>query len=67
VVNRVRSVFAFRGGLICRHYDHFSFRDWARQGLGPLGAALGWFGPFKWKVRRDAQRGLERFQSRDAP
>jgi len=66
VVNRVRSMFAFRGGLICRHYDQFSFWDWARQGLGPLGAALGWFGPFKWKVRRDAERGLERFQARDS-
>jgi len=65
VVNRVRAMFAFRDGLISRHYDHFSFWGWARQALGPMGAALGWLGPFKWKVRRDADQGLRRFQARD--
>lgn len=58
---RVRSMFGFRGGRIARHYDHFSFWGWAAQAHGALGAALGWFAPFKWKVRRDATRALERF------
>jgi len=66
VVNRVRAMFAFRDGLISRHYDYFPFWGWARQALGPLGTALGWLGPFKWKVRRDAGRSLERFRARDA-
>jgi ketosteroid isomerase-like protein len=62
VVNRVRAMFAFRDGLIVRHYDHFSFWRWASQALGPAGAAFGWFAPLKWKVRREAARGLERFR-----
>lgn len=63
VVNRVRSMFAFRDGRIRRHYDQFPFWRWAARAFGPLGAALGWFAPFKWKVRRDAARALERFSA----
>ena len=62
VVNRVRSMFAFRDGRIVRHYDHFPFWRWAAQALGPAGAALGWFAPLKWIVRRQAARALERFR-----
>lgn len=62
VVNRVTALFAFRDGLIVRHYDSFSFWRWASQALGPLGAALGWFAPLKWKVRRDAARSLAGFR-----
>jgi ketosteroid isomerase-like protein len=64
VVNHVAALFAFRDGLICRHYDSFPFWGWSRQALGPLGAALGWSLPLKWKVRKDAARALERFQDR---
>ena len=67
VVNRVRALFAFRDGLISRHYDHFSFWRWASQALGPAGALLGWSLPLKWKVRRDAQRALERFRDQRTP
>ena len=63
VVNRVRGLFAFREGLIVRHYDHFPFWRWARQALGPTGALLGWFAPLKWAVRRQAARGLERYRA----
>ncbi|HET7732011.1 MAG TPA: nuclear transport factor 2 family protein [Usitatibacter sp.] len=62
VVNRVRAMFAFRDGLIVRHYDSFPFWRWAAQALGPAGALLGWSAPLKWKVRRDAARALERFR-----
>lgn len=62
VVNRVTGLFAFRDGLIVRHYDSFSFWRWASQALGPAGAAFGWFAPVKWKVRRDAARALERYR-----
>jgi ketosteroid isomerase-like protein len=61
VVIRVRGMFAFRDGLIVRHYDHFSFWRWAALALGPLGRAFGWFAGLKWKVRRDAAHALERF------
>lgn len=64
VVNRVEARFAFREGLISRHYDSFSFYRWASQALGPLGTLLGWFAPLKWKVRTDARRALERYRMR---
>ena len=64
VVNHVEGMFAFRDGLIVRHYDRFSFWRWAAQALGPLGLALGWFAPIKWKVRKDAAASLENFRSR---
>lgn len=62
VVNVVRAMFAFRDGKIARHYDRFSFYRWASQALGPVGKALGWFAPLKWKVRKDAAKGLEKFR-----
>lgn len=64
VVNRVDAMFAFRDGLIARHYDRFSFWRWAGQALGPAGRVLGWLPPLKWKVRRDAHRALRAFQAR---
>lgn len=67
VANRIRALFAFREGLIVRHYDHFPFWRWAAQALGPAGAALGWFAPLKWKVRADAKKALERFREGREP
>ena len=61
VHNRIDALFAFRDGLIVRHIDRFSFWAWARQALGPAGLLLGWFPPLKWKVRREARKGLEKF------
>lgn len=61
VHNKIDAVFAFRDGLIVRHIDHFSFWRWAAQALGPMGLLLGWFPPIKWKVRKEAQRGLDLF------
>ena len=64
VVNRIDAMFAFRDGLIVRHYDSFPFWKWSRQALGPAGWLLGWSQPLKWKVRKDAARALERFTDR---
>ncbi len=64
VVNHVRGMFAFRDGLVVRHFDSFSFWRWSSQALGPVGAALGWLPPLKWKVRKDAARSLERFRDK---
>lgn len=63
VTIRGRSMFAFREGRIARHYDHYSLWRWAAQALGPAGAALGWFGPFRWALRTRATRRLERFSA----
>jgi ketosteroid isomerase-like protein len=62
VVNRVHGMFAFRDGLIVRHFDSFPFWRWASQALGPAGAALGWLPPLKWKVRKDAATSLARYR-----
>ena len=64
VVNRVDAMFAFRDGLIVRHFDSFSFWRWASQALGPMGKLLGWSLPIKWKVRKDAAAALEKFVAR---
>ena len=64
MVNRIEAKFAFRDGLIVRHYDRFSFWTWAGQALGPAGKALGWFVPLKWKVRKDAARALAAYRAR---
>jgi ketosteroid isomerase-like protein len=64
VVNRIDAMFAFRDGLIVRHYDHFSFWRWASQALGPMGKLLGWALPVKWKVRKEAAAALEKFANR---
>jgi len=64
VVNRVQALFAFRDGLIVRHYDSFPFWRWASQALGPAGRLFGWLPPLKWKVRKDGDRALRTFQAR---
>lgn len=63
VVNKVRAMFAFRNGKIVRHYDRFSFYKWASQALGPAGKLLGWLAPLKWKIRKEAAKGLEKFRA----
>jgi ketosteroid isomerase-like protein len=64
VVNVISALFAFRDGKIVRHHDSFPFWRWASQALGPAGAALGWFPPLKWKIRKDAARGLRAFREK---
>ncbi len=61
VHNDVRATFRFAGGLIAEHRDEFSFRDWSRQALGPVGLALGWTPLLQGKVRRQARAGLDEF------
>jgi ketosteroid isomerase-like protein len=66
VVNRISALFAFRDGLIVRHFDHFSLWRWSAQALGPAGKLLGWTPMIRWKVRKDAARALESFRERRA-
>ena len=63
VVNRVGAMFAFREGLIVRHFDSFSLWRWSAQALGPVGALAGWSLPLTWKIRKDAEKALRRFQA----
>ena len=62
VVNHVRGLFAFRDGLIVRHYDSFPLWRWSAQALGPAGIVLGWSPPLRWKIRKDAARALARYR-----
>lgn len=55
--------FVFRDGLIERHEDAFDFPRWAGQALGWVGKIFGGMHQVRDKVRRDARRRLERFQS----
>jgi hypothetical protein len=32
--------------------------------LGPVGLALGWFPPIKWKVRKEAAKGLDIYMAK---
>ena len=63
IENRIEALFAFRDGLIVRHYDSFSLWRWLAQAFGPFGALFGWFLPLKWKVRKDAARALRKFRN----
>ena len=64
VENRIGAMFAFRDGRIVRHIDRFPFWRWAAQALGPVGQLAGWFPPLKWKVRKEAARGLATFRAK---
>lgn len=61
VHNDIHAVFRFEEGLIADHCDSFSFYAWARQALGPVGAALGWTPTVRAKVQREARAGLDEF------
>ena len=61
VVNGVDATFAFNGGRITEHLDHFDFWRWSRQALGPVGLALGWTPVLRHKVRRQATERLRAF------
>jgi uncharacterized protein len=65
IVTHGRSLFAFRDGLVSRHYDHYSLWRRSAAALGPAGALLGWLGPFRWALRQRAARALQRFTARD--
>ena len=64
VENRIGAMFAFRDGKIVRHIDRFPFWRWAAQALGPVGLLAGWFPSLKWKVRREAAKGLAIFRAK---
>jgi ketosteroid isomerase-like protein len=65
VINDVRSTFRFRDGLIAEQHDDFDLYRWARQALGPMGAALGWSSIVQGGVRRKARAGLDQFLARE--
>lgn len=63
VINRIKANFIFENGKIIAHRDVFHFYRWARQAFGIKGWLLGWTSFFKNKVRKQALKNLEFYQS----
>ena len=63
VVNDIHAEFEFaEDGRFAKHVDHFSYWNWSRQALGPLGLALGWTPLLPMMTRRKALEQLEAFE-----
>lgn len=63
VVNTGKALFTFRDGKIIEHQDDFSLWKWSRQALGIPGILLGWTPFLQKKIRKKAQRSLEKFMA----
>lgn len=63
VRNVIQATFTFQDGRIATQVDRFPFWRWSRQALGPIGDLLGWTPILRRKVRADARRRLDRFQT----
>ena len=63
VHNVIHAQFRFSGELIVEHIDNFGFWRWSRQALGTPGVLLGWTPLLKAKVRQQAARALDAFES----
>jgi ketosteroid isomerase-like protein len=65
VVNDIRAEFRFADdGRFAEHIDRFSYWNWSRQALGPLGLVLGWTPLLPMMTRRKALEQLQEFESR---
>ena len=65
VVNDIHAAFRFADdGRFAEHTDHFSYWNWSRQALGPLGLALGWTPLLRAMTRRKAREQLAEFEAR---
>lgn len=64
VHNIIDATFRFSDGKIISHADDFDFWRWSRQALGVTGVLLGWSSIVQNKVRAQAMKGLEIFESR---
>jgi ketosteroid isomerase-like protein len=66
VVNDIHAEFRFADdGRFADHTDRFSYWNWSRQALGPLGLALGWTPLLRAMTRRKAREQLAEFERRD--
>ena len=65
VHNRIDASFQFERGKIVKHVDVFAFWKWTRMALGLKGWLFGWMPAVQAKIKRDADKGLEIFMSRN--
>lgn len=61
VVNVIRASFVVENGKITQHRDAFSFSEWARQALGPMGRFFGWTSFLKNKVHQKVRVQLKNY------
>jgi len=61
VVNRVKSDFVFKNGLVTNQKDEFDLYGWCKQAFGIIGWCLGWTSWFKSKLRDRAKLSLDQF------
>lgn len=66
VVNDISASFTFKDGKIVLHQDDFDLWKWARQALGAKGTLLGWTPLVSGAIRKQAAKGLELYQQRNA-
>ena len=65
VVNVIRASFVVENGKIVQHRDAFSFADWARQALGPMGKLFGWTSFLKNKVHKKVRDQLLQYMAQN--
>ena len=63
VVNRIKAHMRIKDGKIIEHTDQFDIWKWSRQALGLPGWILGWSGYMKSKIRINAHKSLDKFNS----
>ena len=66
IVNKGKASFKFMNGKIIEHQDEWDFWKWIRQALGIPGILFGWTPGVQNKVRRQAQKNLEKFMARSS-
>lgn len=66
VVNRVKSQFGFKDGLILAQRDGFDLPAWLRQALGWKGALFGRAAFLQNAVRKEARKSLDAFMAKHA-
>lgn len=66
VRNVIDARFAFVGGKIVRHTDHFDLWRWAGMALGIKGKLLGWLPAVQNAIRNEAAKGLASYRQKTA-
>jgi len=65
VINEIDASFEFKDGKIIKHTDHFDVWKWSRMALGAPGILLGWSGFIRNKIKKEANKGLDKFMEKE--
>ncbi|MFK7950487.1 MAG: nuclear transport factor 2 family protein [Saprospiraceae bacterium] len=61
ITNQITATFRFQDGKIIYHKDDYSLWKWSQQAFGLIGFLIGWLPLFRWLIRWQMQRNLQRF------